>query len=131
MLDANLELMGHIFNQKHHLIAWVCWLIIVNTAGILFVTRHVEARWTLGAWAINLFLMTALYDSFGFVRLLGLSHIIVWTPLLGYLWTRRAQHDLKTVFGKWAVALFLSNALSLAIDYIDIVRYGMGDGALP
>ncbi len=131
MLDANLDLMGHIFNQTPYLVVWVSWLMAVNTMSVLFVARHVEARWVLGAWLVNLPLMTVLFDSVGFVRLLGLSHIVVWTPLLIYLWTRRAECDLKTGFGKWAMALFLSNGLSLAIDYVDIVRYMMGDGSLP
>lgn len=124
-------LMGHIMNQTPILVAWVTWLMIVNTASILFAGRHVEARWILAAWLVNFALMSGLFAAFGFTRILGLSHVLVWTPLLVYLWRRSSGAPAGSAFTTWILALFVSNAVSLLFDYVDVARYLLGDGLLP
>ncbi len=124
-------LLDHILNQSPVLKIWVFWLMIVNTASVLFVFRHVDARWVLAAWLINLSLMDYLYETYGFVRLLGLSHVIVWTPLLVYVGGRWRTFDPRSSFGVWIFALLATNAVSLLFDYVDVARYFLGDGALP
>lgn len=124
-------LMGHIMNQRPLLVAWVTWLMVVNTASVLFVRRRVEARWVLAAWLVNFALMSGLFAAFGFTRILGLAHVLVWTPLLIYLWRRSPGAQGGGAFKIWIVALFVSNAISVAIDYVDVARYVLGDGQLP
>lgn len=123
--------MRHILNQEAWLVAWVFWMIVLNTASLLFAWRHREARWVLLAWIVNGPLMSYLFQTYGFVRLLGLSHVIVWTPLLLYLWPRWGGFEPRTPFGAWARVLVLTNTASLVIDYVDVIRYFAGDGALP
>jgi len=117
----------HIMQQATYLIVWVHWLLIINLSSIIFIWKHVEARYVLGAMLFNLPLIMYLFDTFGWVRILGLSHIIVWTPLLIYLWLRRENIKLKTSFGVYITTLFFTDAFSLVIDYIDLVRYFVGD----
>jgi len=124
-------MMGHIMNQTPLLVAWVMWLMIVNTAGALFLRRHVEARWVLAAWVVNFALMSALFAAFGFTRILGLSHVLVWTPLLVYLWRRSPGAQDGGLFTAWVRTLFVSNAISVVIDYVDVARFFLGDGQLP
>jgi hypothetical protein len=124
-------LMGHIMNQTPLLVVWVTWLMIVNTASVLFLRRHVEARWVLGAWVVNFGLMSALFAAFGFTRILGLAHVLVWTPLLVYLWRRSPGARGGSLFAAWIVTLFVSNAISVIIDYVDVARFLLGDGHLP
>lgn len=124
-------LFEHVLAQETWLVIWVFWLIILNTASILFVWRHVEARWVLLAFLVNGPIMNYLFGTYGFVRLLGLSHVIVWTPLLVYLWMRRERFDRRTFFGGWVLVLMITDGISLVVDYIDVVRYALGDGALP
>lgn len=124
-------LMAHIMNQTPLLVAWVTWLMVVNTASVLFVRRRVEARWVLAAWLVNFALMSGLFAAFGFTRILGLAHVVVWTPLLVYLWRRSPGAQGGGVFTSWIVALFVSNAISVSIDYVDVARYLLGDGQLP
>ena len=126
-----MTMMDHILNQALVLRLWVFWLMIVNTASLLFVFRHVPARWVLLAWAINMPLMNYLYETYGFVRLIGLSHVLVWTPVLIYLGRQWRSFDRRTLFGAWVTVLIVTNGISLAFDYIDVVRYFAGDGALP
>ncbi len=125
-----MTMMDHILNQALVLRLWVFWLMAVNTASLLFVFRHVPARWVLLAWVINMPLMNYLYETYGFVRLLGLSHVLVWTPLVIYLGRHWRGFDRRTLFGAWAMTLIVTNGISLAFDYIDVVRYFAGDAAL-
>ena len=106
--------------------AWVFWMMIVNTASIFFL-KHTEARICLAVWIPNGITMMLLAEQMGYVRLLGLSHIVWWTPLVIYLFMRRKEIDLKTPVGKWLVALLVTISLSLVIDYIDVARYIAGD----
>jgi len=122
-----MDMMAQILAEPLWLVVWVFTLMIVNTAAVLFL-RRVEARWVLLAWVINLPLMGSLYATFGYVRLLGVSHVIVWTPLLMYLWMRRGQWlPARTLADKWIVLLFTVNLLSLVIDYIDVIRWLIGE----
>ena len=105
---------------------WVFWMMIVNTASIFFL-KHNEGRYCLALWIPNGITMTLLAEQLGYVRLLGVSHIIWWTPLIIYLFLRRKQFDLKTLSGKWAVVLLVTNSVALAFDYVDLIRYVAGD----
>jgi len=75
----------------------------------------------------NMPLIMYLFDTIGWVRIPGLSYIIVWTPLLIFLWLRRENIKLKTPFRIYITTLYFTNAFSLLIDYIDLVRYFVGD----
>lgn len=124
-----MDMMQDIAREGPLLQGWVFWLMIINTASILFIVHRVEARWVLAAWVVNMFLMGFLYDNYGYVRLLGLSHIILWTPLLVYLWRRRDNIDRSTWGGRYLALLFISNFVSLVFDYLDLARYFLGDQA--
>jgi len=124
-----MDMMADIAREGPLLQGWVYWLMIINTASILFVIHRVEARWVLAAWVANAFLMGFLYDTFGYTRILGLSHIILWTPLLVYLWRRRSEIDGSSWGGRYLWVLFITNFVSLVFDYVDLARYFMGDQA--
>lgn len=126
MLQDNM--MVKIMAEPLWLQAWVYWMMLINTAALVFL-RHREARWVMVAWVCNVITMTLLYEMVGYVRLLGLSHVIWWTPLVLWLFTRREQFPNGAV-RNWLWIVLLTNTASLVIDYIDVVRYFMGDGAL-
>lgn len=124
-------LFSQILDQPPAILYWVYWLMAINTASILFVIHRVEARWTLAAWLLSgMLIMPYLYDQFGFVRLLGLAHIVVWTPLLVYLYRRRAHFKLPSITGVYFWLLILTNAVSLGFDYVDLARYFLGDAQI-
>lgn len=123
------SMMARIMAEPAWLQAWVYWMMAVNTAAVAFL-RHREARWVLGVWVGNVITMMVLYEWVGYVRLLGLSHVIWWTPLLVVLYRERARFAGGDAFGWWARLLMVTIAASLVIDYIDVVRYFMGDGSL-
>jgi len=125
-----MDLMNFILAEPLPLKAWVFILMIMNTLSILFLKR-VEARWVLAAWIPNGIFMSFLLTQFGYTRMLGLSHVVFWTPLLIYLWRRRDQWNVSgSLTGKWLVGLFTVNLISLVIDYADVIRYLTGDQAV-
>ena len=108
--------------------AWVLWMALMNLSAVGFVIHRVEARWVLGAFVAAGFTMEMLFQYNGFNRLLGLAHVIFWTPLLWYLWHRRRNwFGVGGVFSIWLTALFATDAISLVVDYIDAIRYALGD----
>ncbi len=108
---------------------WVYWMVITNLAGILFVLGRVEARWVVGAFLVNSLFMSWLNDTQGYTRLLGLSHVVFWTPLAVFLFRRLPSTEARTPFGMWIRVLLITIVLSLVVDYIDVVRYLLGERA--
>ncbi len=121
------------FNQgllaaPHHLQAWVLLLISVNLVTPFFFLGHVEAQVVLAAGMVSMVLMTALTGHFGFSRIIGLGHI-AWVPLLGFLWLRLPDAPATDAFGIWLRAVIVLDAISLAFDAVDVVRFARGDRA--
>jgi len=107
---------------------WVNFMGLVIMLAIPFAFVRVEARWTIVVMALNVVFMMWLYSRFGYQRILGLPHVLLWTPLAIYLWRRRDQWRVRqTLSGKWIVALFTIMVVSLVMDYADVARYLMGE----
>lgn len=121
-----MTLFSGILAEPGYLLLWVAWLILVNSAAVLFLSR-IEARVVLGAWLVNIVLMTLLAELNGYNRFLGLSHVLTWTPLLVYLWRHRQELQGSSPVERWVRVLFATNALSLVIDVADVARYLVGD----
>lgn len=124
-----MELMDFIRAEPLPLFMWVVVLMLMNTVSVLFFKR-IEALWVLATWIANGIFMSFLLAQFGYTRILGLSHVVFWTPLLIYLWRRRVSWAVSaTLSGKWLLGLFAVNLASLIVDYLDVIRYLMGDTA--
>ena len=107
---------------------WVGFMGVVLSFAVVFAFTRVEARWTLAAMAATVPLMMFIYHQVGYQRLLGLPHILFWTPLVIWLWQRRDRWRVRqTLGGKWVLVLFIMMVISLVIDYSDVVRYLMGE----
>jgi hypothetical protein len=104
-------------------------MVVVNSASLLFALRYRTARFVLAAWIGNAITMGQLFEWNGYNRLLGLSHVLWWTPLLWLLWRTRSDWPKAGPARAWLLALFATNATSLVIDYVDVVRYLLGDRA--
>jgi len=113
--------------------AWIYWWTrIIDTTNWLLVPLAFtdrRAHWALTAWFANIIIILTLFGTFGYVRLLGLSHILVWTPLLIYLWRERKPFSEESLAGKYLYWFMFVALASLIFDYIDLVRYMLGDVA--
>ena len=116
----------YILLEPTWLLVWVFWMGTINSLALVFL-KHRPARWVLAAFLGNLVFMTVLFEMNGYNRLLGLSHVIFWTPLLVYLFRIRNNLPQVGVFVAWVKLLFLTNVISLLVDYSDVVRYLLGE----
>lgn len=107
---------------------WVNFMGLVIMLAVVFVFTRLEARWTLVAMALTVPAMLWLYNQVGYQRILGLPHVMFWTPLVVWLWMRRDKWRVKeTLGGKWVLVLFTVMVISLVMDYADVARYLMGE----
>ena len=68
-------------------VAWVMLLVVVNVVISLFYLTTIEAQVVLGAALIGAIIQTAIFSTKGFVRLLGMGHVL-WVPMVFWLWGR-------------------------------------------
>lgn len=102
-------------------------VIVLGGFSLVFSFVRVEARWVLAGFLLGAATLLGLYSQIGYSRLLGLAHVIFWTPVLIYLLRRRAQWRVKeTLSGKWIVLAVMILTISLAFDYTDVIRWVFG-----
>jgi len=107
---------------------WVNIMVLVIVLGLPFVLIRKEARIAFIFIIAGMAGVFAIYAFHGYSRLLGLGHVIGWTPALIYLWSRRGNWDVRgSWFGKWALAASIVIAISLAFDYADVIRWLLGE----
>jgi len=122
-----MELVGIVFLRFRPIPrAWAVWLVAVNAASVLFLS-HREAQIVLGAVGAAVLMQALIYQRKGFVRLLGVTHVL-WLPML--VWTAARFSAISAEdrsFRGWLVVLMATNALSLVIDVWDAVRFLRGE----
>ncbi len=73
------------------------------------------------------FAMMWLYDQVGFVRLLGIVHVVFWTPLAIYIWQRLKDPNITPPFRQIMWVFLATIVVSLLFDYTDVIRYALGE----
>jgi len=72
-----------------------------------------------------------LYVNMGYVKLLGLPHLVVWTPLVIFLWFKINNPAIEKAARVVMSVVLATIVISLAFDYVDVARYVMGDRTPP
>ena len=68
-----------------------------------------------------------MFEQMGYVKALGVPHILIWTPLAYYLFRQMQKPEMR-VWPKRLIAVSLATILvSLVFDYVDAVRYLLGE----
>ena len=106
---------------------WVLMLLLVNGIAPLAFLETIEAKVVLVTFLFAAIVQMTMFRIFGFVRLLGLGHILPWAPMVVWLWTRLPPTGAAGAFGKWLLLVIALDTLSLVIDFVDVVRYIAGD----
>ena len=120
------------------LTSWVAVLGTVSAAAILFVLGRDDGRWRvrpepnaiLVSFVAAAVFMGWLYDQVGYVRLLGLAHVVCWGPAYAWILSRRRAIGTVSWFGRYVHLYLVIAGISLVIDTIDVVRHLAGDGQL-
>ena len=121
------------FSATGWILVWFYWLgmaMVVTPVALAFskATRR-DALIVLLTNIVVVVSMGWLYDQIGYVRLLGIVHVILWTPLLVYLVGRARNSEITLPF-RLVIWLFVASlAVSLAFDYVDVARYLLGERA--
>lgn len=112
---------------------WVLWMVLITVASIMVLlfskTTRRDAFVILILNIGNVVLMQWLFSIVGFVRLLGLAHIVFWTPLAVYLAWRLRRDAITKPFRLIMWALLATVVVSLLMDYVDLARYLLGERA--
>ena len=108
---------------------WIGLLMAANMCMPFFFIGTLEAKLVLVATMIAAGMQMAVFAHLGFVRLLGIGHILPWVPLLIWLGSRLGGIGTETPLGVWILALILLDGISLVIDFVDVGRYILGDRA--
>lgn len=71
--------------------------------------------------------VTWMFNQLGYVKLLGLPHLIFWGPLLVYLWGQSKRADMPLWPRRIIYVVMVTIAISLAFDSVDVLRYALGE----
>ncbi|MBL4819729.1 MAG: hypothetical protein JKY98_01890 [Gammaproteobacteria bacterium] len=118
--------------------AWVMVLVIAQLGAVLFIVGRDNGNWIIRkeclaiipGFFVAAMILNLLYAQFGYVRLLGLAHVIGWSGPFIWVLMRRKIIGFASVYGKYIHFYLLISGLSLIIDSLDVVRYIVGDGDL-
>jgi len=100
--------------------AFLIWLIFVNSLAVFFVFRHFAARAVLAVWLANLVLVGLILGE----DEAGLSHVLLWTPLLVWLVWRNPDFAVRSPLGVWLMTAFASNLVGLASGFATLLSGG-------
>ena len=120
----------HMFAQPLWLVIWLMIMGGLHVAAIPLAIKDWRPRIMIIVMGLNLIFMSALFQKFGYTRILGLSHVIFWTPLLAYLWKSRNSHPERLWTGRFVKIAMVIIFVSLLFDYSDVIRYVLGDHAV-
>lgn len=118
-----------------HAPAWVgIWLnimllgaIVLPLALFIWKSTRLTALFTLIAGVVSVAGVMAMYQQLGYVKLLGLPHIVAWTPLVIYLFYKLRSLELSRPQQIIIAIAIATMTISLAFDYVDVLRYLAGE----
>lgn len=120
-----------IASQPQWIMVWVYFMMGVFALSILVLavskTTRLAALFAALAFIFGAILLNLIYERMGYVRLLGLPHLIFWTPLAVYLWTRLRSGTVTGIFRITMIVLLATITVSLAFDLADVARYLAGE----
>ena len=105
---------------------WMVFLVATNMIAPILFIGTLEAKVVLSAVLIGLGIMLTLFSKLGYVRLLGIGHIL-WIPMIPWLWMRLIPIGIDSFFGYWLLSVIVLDSISLLVDTADVVRYIKGD----
>ena len=106
---------------------WAIWLMTINLACVAFIT-HVEAQVALAVAGGASLMMAAVYQRFGFTRILGIFHA-AWIPMLAWYALRWDTIQQDQALATWVALVMVTNAISLIVDATDVARVLKGERA--
>lgn len=121
--------------QPTWLIAYLFVLTAANLGAVFFIAKRTDKGWRpryealaiIAAFLLAGEFMEYLYQQYGYVRLLGLAHIVCWSPVYAWIITHRKDYEETPYFAKYVMFYLIMAGISLTIDVIDVARYALGE----
>ena len=121
--------------QPAWLLAYLMVLVAANLGAVFFIAKKTPQGWRpryealaiIAAFLLAGEFMEYLYQQYGYVRLLGLAHIVFWTPVYAWIFTHRKDYEATPYFAKFVLFYLVMAGISLTIDIIDVARYLLGE----
>lgn len=115
------------------MVAWLYWMSFAITITPLVLVIYKATRLdALIVFVVNMAMfigMDWIYQLMGYVRLMGIVHVVLWTPLLIYL-VRRARMTELPLPSRVVMWMFAGTlTISLIFDYTDTIRWLLGERA--
>jgi len=110
------------------------WLGVVLVAStivfLIFKGTRGVGLYVLVSTIVGVSFMMWMHSQMGMVRLLGIVHVVFWTPLVIYFWRRIKQGGLhKAVYAAMLVCM-ATMIVALVFDYYDVLRWIVGERAV-
>ncbi len=101
-------------------------IVVLPLTLLIWKQTRVTAIITIAASFLAGFGVSKIFDHLGYVKLLGLPHIILWTPLVWYLLQQTRREDMPLWPKRIMMVMLAVFITSLAFDYVDVLRYVLG-----
>ena len=104
--------------------------LFVSTIALLIgkQTRRL-GLYVLGTIVATLIVMVYMHAQMGMVRLLGVVHVVLWTPMVYNLWKRLSSDPPAKIYSAAILLLIVICSAALVFDYYDVVRWIFGERA--
>ncbi len=96
---------------------------MLGVGAIVFSIFKVEARWLLLAMLLTVPATMMMGVYVGWNGLWGLTHILLWTPVVIYMARRLSLIEVRSVYGAWYVLALGTMVISLIFDIKDVGQY--------
>jgi len=102
---------------------WMSWMMFLFLGSVVFLKNHKAARYALAALLFAVPVAIVIFYFSKNIHLLGITHLIVWAPLLVYFLRsemKSNEFNLRSPYGIWVSLLSLTISVSLVFDVRDI-----------
>lgn len=134
--DSPATLADAIATEPLWLQVWVVLLVLTHLASVGFIVGRGAGHWRFRPEPLAILLsfilaaiaMDWIFSQVGYVRLLGLAHLICWGPVWTWIAVQQRRKPRPASAFDWYLWCYLVIAgISLIIDIVDVIRYVLGD----
>jgi len=123
-----MDLMFEVMDQMKALSApvqiWTVWLMGTFMFSLVFISNKPFARWVLASLIATMVLAMTLFYFTRNAHLFGIPHLLLWTPLLYYVFKKiknTKKGDFSKLYYRWLMILYGTIIISLIFDVRDII----------
>ena len=128
-----MSLIQDVLTLSPVIVVWSGWMFALSVAApvllLLFGAPRLDCLVVATAAIALILLMPPWHAHMGYTRLIGLPHIVIWTPLALFLYLRW-EHLASPWPVRWTTAALMTTiVVSLGFDYADALRWLLGERA--